>query len=361
MKNLIVPGRLKSGDTVAFISLSGGRAGDEDMLSRYHTGKRRFEKAFGVNVIETPNALNGSRFLYEHPEKRAEDLMWALKNETVQGIICNQGGDDSYRVLPFINTQVIHDHPKVFMGFSDIATWMAVFAYSGVRAYYGPTVLTPIAQPGRMDEYTEDAIRRTLFSNEIIGEIKPSERHTPIDWNKTYEVERGSRKIKYERFPETEDPDAPEEKINWTVNTGYKALQGSGSVTGYLVPVCGGPLRQIMGTKFFYSSDIWEDAVIAMEHCNVYGSKLAGLHELRAFAAAGAFDKAKAIVTGPLDCDSEETLLQVINKEAGRSDMLIMENVDFIHRTPMTVLPVGAKTEVDCDKPEIRILEPGVS
>ena len=47
MKNLIVPGRLKSGDTVAFISLSGGRAGDEDMLSRYHTGKRRFEKAFG--------------------------------------------------------------------------------------------------------------------------------------------------------------------------------------------------------------------------------------------------------------------------------------------------------------------------
>ena len=361
MKNLIVPGRLKSGDTVAFISLSGGRAGDEDMLSRYHTGKRRFAKAFGVNVIETPNALRGSRFLYEHPEKRAEDLMWALKNETVQGIICNQGGDDSYRVLPFIDTQVIHDHPKVFMGFSDIATWMAVFAYSGVRAYYGPTVLTPIAQPGRMDEYTEDAIRRTLFSNETIGEIKPSERHTPIDWNKTYEVKRGSRKIKYERFPETEDPDAPEEKINWTVNTGYKVLQGSGSATGYLVPVCGGPLRQIMGTKFFYSSDIWEDAVIAMEHCNVYGSKLAGLHELRAFAAAGAFDKAKAIVTGPLDCDSEETLLQVINKEAGRSDMLIMENVDFIHRTPMTVLPVGAKTEVDCDKPAIRIMEPGVS
>ena len=361
MKNLIVPGRLKSGDTVAFISLSGGRAGDEDMLSRYQTGKRRFEKAFGINVIETPNALKGSRFLYEHPEKRAEDLMWALKNETVKGIICNQGGDDSYRVLPFIDTQVIHDHPKVFMGFSDIATWMAVFAYSGVRAYYGPTVLTPIAQPGRMDEYTEDAIRRTLFSNEIIGEIKPSERHTPIDWNRTYEVKRGFRKIKYERFPETEDPDAPEEKINWTLNTGYKVLQGSGSATGYLVPVCGGPLQQIMGTKFFYSSDIWEDAVIAMEHCNVYGSKLAGLHELRAFAAAGAFDKAKAIVTGPLDCDSKETLLQVINKEVGRSDMLIMENVDFIHRTPMTVLPVGAKTEVDCDKPAIRIMEPGVS
>ena len=361
MNSLIVPKKLNPGDTVAFISASGGRAGDEDMLPRYLTGKRRFEKAFGVKVIETPNALKGSSFLYEHPEKRAEDLMWALKNETVQGIICNQGGDDSYRVLPFIDTQVIHDYPKVFMGFSDIATWMAVFAYAGVRAYYGPTVLTPIAQPGRMDEYTENAIRRTLFSNEIIGEIKPSEKHTPIDWNKTYEVQCGFRKIRYERYPKTEDPNAPEEKINWTENTGYKVLQGSGRVTGHLVPVCGGPLRQIMGTKYFPSAEIWEDSIIAMEHCNVYESKVAGLHELRAFAAAGAFDKAKAIVTGPLDCDSEETLLQVINKEVGRRDMLIMENVDFIHRTPMTVLPVGAKTEVDCDKPAIRILEAGVS
>ena len=52
--------------------------------------------------------------------------MWALKDNSIKGIICNQGGDDSYRVLPYIDSQVIHDHPKVFMGFSDIATWMAV-------------------------------------------------------------------------------------------------------------------------------------------------------------------------------------------------------------------------------------------
>ncbi|WP_026526417.1 LD-carboxypeptidase [Butyrivibrio sp. VCD2006] len=130
MKKLIVPKKLSAGDTVAFISLSGGRAGDTDMLPRYETGKRRFEEAFNVKVIETPNALAGSDFLYEHPEKRAEDLMWALKNDAVQGIVCNMGGDDSYRVLPFIDTNVIHDNPKVFMGYSDIATWMAVFAYA---------------------------------------------------------------------------------------------------------------------------------------------------------------------------------------------------------------------------------------
>ena len=39
--------------------------------------------------------------------------MWALKNSEVKGIICNMGGDDSYRVLPYIDTQVIHESKAV--------------------------------------------------------------------------------------------------------------------------------------------------------------------------------------------------------------------------------------------------------
>ncbi|MBP5605055.1 MAG: LD-carboxypeptidase [Ruminiclostridium sp.] len=337
MNKLIVPKKLNEGDTVALISISGGRAGDKDMLPRYEIGKKRLADIFHLNVIETPHALMGSEYLYEHPEKRAEDLMWALKNDSVKGIICNQGGDDSYRVLPYIDPQVIHDHPKVFMGFSDIATWMAVFAYAGVRAYYGPTVLTPIAQPGSLDKYTEDSMRRTLFSSEIIGNIKPCEKYTPINWTSS-----------------------SADEIDWTVNSGYKLIQGKRRVRGNLIAVCGGPLRQIMGTKFFPSAEIWEDSIIALEHMNIYGSKLAGLHELRAFAAAGIFDKAKAVITGPLDDDSKETLLKVICKEVHKPDIVILENVDFVHRTPMTVLPTGALAEIDCDRVTFSIMESGV-
>ena len=360
MKNLIIPSKLNVGDKVAFISISGGRAGDEDMIPRYMLGKRRFEKIFNVNVVETPNALRGSQYLYEHPEKRAEDLMWALKDDSIKGIICNQGGDDSYRVLPYIDPQVIHNNPKVFMGFSDIATWMAVFAYAGVRAYYGPTVLTPIAQPGKLDEYTKEAIKRTLFSNEVIGEIAPAPQYTPIDWNTTYTIKEGLKSVQCERFLDNDEIDDPKDVIPWTTGIGYKVLQGKGSVEGYIIPVCGGPLWQIMGTKYFPGVDVWEDSIIALEHCNVYDSKLAGLHELRAFAAAGIFDKAKAVITGPLDDDSRETILKVICNEVHRSDMVILENVDFVHRTPMTILPTGALTKIDCDAPKIEILESGV-
>lgn len=357
MKEMIIPSKLNEGDTVAFISISGGRAGDEDMLPRYLLGKRRFERIFNVKVVETPHALKGSSYLYEHPEKRAEDLMWALKDDSIKGIICNQGGDDSYRVLPYIDPKVIHDNPKVFMGFSDIATWMAVFTYAGVRAYYGPTVLTPLAQPGKLDEYTENAIRRTLFSTEVIGEIKPAEKTTPIDWTTTYKIDG----VQYERFPDNDEIEDLRDPIPWTIGSGYKVLQGTGKVRGHVIPVCGGPLWQIMGTKFFPGPDVWEDSIIALEHCNIYDSKLAGLHELRAFAAARVFDKAKAVITGPMDDDSRETILKVICKEVNRPDMVILENVDYIHRTPMTVLPVGALMEIDCDAPGIEILESGVA
>ena len=51
------------------------------MLYRYEVGKRRLEKIWGIHVIPTPNALAGSNFLYEHPEARAEDLMWAMQDK----------------------------------------------------------------------------------------------------------------------------------------------------------------------------------------------------------------------------------------------------------------------------------------
>lgn len=331
---LIVPKKLNRGDVVALISLSGGRAGDADMLPRYEVGKQRLEDIFRVKVIETPNALKGSTYLYEHPEKRGEDLMWALQNPEVKAIFCIMGGDDSYRVFPYIDPQVIHDNPKILMGYSDIASWMSVFAYAGVRAYYGPNILTPIAQIGSLDQYTENAIRKTLFETEMIGEVECSEAFTPIEW----------RNLK-------------PKKIKWTKNTGYSIVQGEGVVRGPIFPM---PMQQIIGTKYFPKPEFLEGAILAIEHGAPYGQHLAGLHGMREFAAAGVFDKVAGIITGKLDQKSRATLQKVINQEVHRPNIAILENVDFVHHTPMTILPVGAMCEIDCNKVKFSILEAGV-
>ena len=338
MDRLKVPKMLKKGDTIALISISGGRAGDEDMLDRYKTGKKRLEEIWGVHVITAPNTLAGSQFLYEHPEARAGDLMWALQNPEINGIICMMGGDDSYRVFPYVDIKVIQENPKVFMGYSDITSWMAVFAKAGVRAYYGPNLLTPIAQPGALDCYTKDAITRCLFSAEIIGEVPACADYTKIEWKKINQNE-----------------------IAWTPNSGYKLIQGRGTTKGSIFGGCAGPLRQIMGTEFFPNRDFFRDCIIMLENGSPYGSPLAGLHELRALDAAGMFQNAAGILTGPLNEEEEKVLIRFLKYEARREDIPVLSNVDFVHRTPMTVIPIGATAEINCERASFSILESGVS
>lgn len=43
--------------------------------------------------------------------------------------------------------------------------------------------------------------------------------------------------------------------------------------------------------------------------------------------------------------------------EAGKKDLPILYNVNFGHTSPMAILPLGIKVEVDLDKKEIRFLE----
>lgn len=185
------------------------------------------EEIWGIHAIPTPNALAGSQFLYEHPESRAEDFMWARQNKEVNGIICMMGGDDSYRVLPYIDLNVIKDNPKVFMGYSDITSWMAVFAKAGIRAYYGPNLLTPIAQPVALD-------------------------------------------------------------------------------------------------------------------------------------AAGMFKHAAGIIVGQLSEEEENMLVKFLKYEVRREDIPVLSIVDFVHRTPMAVMPMGAMAELDCSCVTFKIMESGV-
>nr|WP_290462055.1 hypothetical protein [Acutalibacter muris] len=53
-------------------------------------------------------------------------------------------------------------------------------------------------------------------------------------------------------------------------------------------------------------------------------------------------------------------LLKVLRQEVHREDLPVLEGVDFGHRTPMTVLPIGALAELDCASASFTILESGV-
>ena len=113
----IKPKMLRPGNRIAAISLSWGGPGT--FRYRYQIGKQHFEEEFGVIVIETEHALSDADWLAKNPKARADDLMTAFADETIDGIISTIGGDDSIRTLPYLDLDLIRDNPKVFMGFSD--------------------------------------------------------------------------------------------------------------------------------------------------------------------------------------------------------------------------------------------------
>ena len=187
-----------------------------------------------------------------------------------------------------------------------------------------------------LDKYTEEAITKCLFSAEIIGDVSACPEYTNIEWR-----------------------NVDKDEIEWVSNPGYRRIQGSGTVRGRIFGGCAGPLRQIMGTEFFPRPDFFKDCIIMLETGSPYGSVLAGLHELRALDAAGMFRDAAGIMIGPLNEEEENMLVKFLKYEAHREDIPVLSNVDFVYRTPMTVVPMGAMTEIDCSRAAFKIMEPG--
>jgi muramoyltetrapeptide carboxypeptidase LdcA involved in peptidoglycan recycling len=70
-------------------------------------------------VVESRHALADIDWLAAHPAARAADLMEVLKDPAIHGIISTIGGDDSIRMLPYLDYSVIRQNPKVFLGYSD--------------------------------------------------------------------------------------------------------------------------------------------------------------------------------------------------------------------------------------------------
>ena len=107
---------------VAIISLSSGILGEPFVQHEVKIGMKRLHD-YGLEVATTENALKGMAYLSEHPESRAEDLLNALKDKSVDMILCAIGGDDTYRLLPYLFennelTNAVKDNKKIFLGYS---------------------------------------------------------------------------------------------------------------------------------------------------------------------------------------------------------------------------------------------------
>jgi len=344
MKELKKPKKLKVGDKVALVSLSWGGAGDPDLQWRYRQGKERLEKVFGLEVVEMPHTLAGTEYVYNHPEKRAEDLMKAFEDDSIKGIIACIGGIDSVRMLPYIDYDLIHKNPKVFMGYSDTTTTHLICHKAGVSSIYGPTLFMDFAENVSMDAYTVEYIQKTLFSAEPIGEIGPAEMWTSefLTWEeKNKEIRR-----KYKK------------------NQGYELIQGKGTVQGRLIGGCIEVFYMLRGTEIFPELEDFEDTILFLETSEEKPQLWFVECALRNYGITGILEKIKGLIFAkPQDevyYEEYKEVIKKVMKEFNKEDMPVLYNMNFGHTEPKICLPYGALAEIDCEKVSFSILESGV-
>jgi muramoyltetrapeptide carboxypeptidase LdcA involved in peptidoglycan recycling len=344
MNQLIKPDKLNPGDKIATISLSWGGAGDEEIKWRYYQGKERLEKLFGLDVVEMPHTLAGSDFVYKNPKARAEDMMAAFADKSIKCIISCIGGDDTIRILPFIDYDVIRNNPKIFMGYSDTTTNHMMCYKAGLSSIYGPAILTDFAENLQMPNYTVNWLKKALFTIDPIGEIPPSETWTSELLRWVIENKDTARKFHQ--------------------NQPHELLQGIGKIRGRLIGGCMDVFDLLRGTDLFPATEDFDDSILFLETSEEMPAPNNMQYCLRTLGAMGILERINGIVFGkPFDnkyYDEYKLKIAKVLSEYGEKDLPVLYNLSFGHCEPKFCIPYGAIAEIDCERKAFSILESGV-
>lgn len=353
MKHLIKPGILKSGDTVATISLSWAGAGL--FPDRYEQGKKQIQDTFGLRVVEMPNSLRTD--LYDNPQLRLDDFMQAFLDPNIKAIITNIGGSETIRLLQHMTEEhfkIIQNNPKIFIGMSDTTVNHFMCIKAGLSSFYGTSTLFGFAENGGIPELIKNSIIHTLFEKPIEQTLESANEFI-ID-----KVRWGTSTIR-ER----------------TKTEGWKYIQGTSRVQGRLLGGCVESLNMINGTCLWPSLEEWEDTILFLETSeDMLPPEVFG-YFLRNLGAQGILGKVNGILFGrpggtikKEDTEKKEKWLSTykdfdkyllkVCQEYGRSDMPIVTNMDFGHTVPQILLPYGILTEIDPINKTVKFLEAAV-
>ena len=297
---------------------------------------------FGLEAVAMTHSLMGEVYLRDHPEDRAEDLMIAFADPYIKGIIANIGGNDSIRLLPYIDFDMIRNNPKVFIGYSDIINVHLMCYKAGLTTFYGANLLTTIADPQGIHPYNRYWFQKSLFDNQPIGNIAPPDEFT---------------------CDETEYAN-PNQTKQYHQNAGYECLQGSGKVTGRLFSL--DKTNFIEQEKADLLKPLYENGNILFFEDIIECVKPDDLAVfLRLLGKKEILHRLNGIVFGrfnqyPEDLRYTTAIMQVIGDEFGLPDLPILYNLPFGHTNPICVIPYGAMAEIDCDNAAFSILESGV-
>ncbi|HXF35905.1 MAG TPA: LD-carboxypeptidase [Actinomycetota bacterium] len=276
---------------------------------------RGYRVKLGDSVWERTDHLAGD------PKTRARDVAAMFADPEVDVVQCLQGGYGAAQILPSLDFEAIAEHPKPFVGYSDItALHVAILKETGLATFYGPGFLG-MGDPQRGD-WSRDRLLRVL-RGETTG-------------------------------PVPRDPDDP-----------YVRTIRGGRVTAPIVGGCLWLLQHAVGTP--WQPDL-EGCILFIEEVDTPTTHLeAHLVHLR---QAGLLDGVVGVVVGHMEkCDWREdrpewarvpSLEDVLEQQLEPLGVPVLYKLPLGHGKHLATLPLGVTATLDADGGTLTIDEPAI-
>ena len=339
--------------TVAIVSLSSGIIGEPFARHELELGEKRL-KGFGLTVKFMPNALKGIEYVKEHPEGRAEDLIEAFKDPNIDMILCAIGGDDTYRLLPFLfehgelSSSVSN---KIFLGFSDTTINHFMLNKVGLKTFYGQSFLADVCELGNdMLPYSKQYFEE-LISTGTIKEVRPSEL-----W---YE-ERTSFGVDQIGVP-----------LKAHSDRGFELLRGAPAFSGEILGGCIDSIFDMFNGdrysdmpvlceryKLFPEKEEWKGKILLLESSEEKPNPEKYRKALLYLKKRGVFEAVSGLLIGkPMDRAFESEYKQALIDVIDDPKLPIVCNVNVGHAQPRCIIPFGVKASVDVNDQVIRLID----
>ncbi|MBQ7500160.1 MAG: LD-carboxypeptidase [Clostridia bacterium] len=339
--------------TVGIVSLSSGLLGEDFVSHSVKIGLERL-KNYGLDVKFMPNSRRGIDYLKDHPGERAADLLEAFRDPDIDMILCAIGGDDTYRLLPYLfDNGELADAvcDKIFLGFSDTTINHFMLHKVGLKTFYGQSFISDVCEMTReMLPYTKKYFEELIASG-TIKEIMPSD----IWYN-----ERESFGPEQMWLDHPSHPDK-----------GFELLQGKPVFSGKILGGCIDSIYDIFnGERYadmpvlcekyglFPSADEWRGRIMLLESSEEKMPPAKYKRALEYLKDAGVFKAVSGLLIGkPMDGAYEDEYKEALVEVIGDPSLPIVCNIKIGHALPRCIIPFGVEAAVDAEKQIIRFSE----
>ncbi len=291
---MIIPEKLKIGDTIGVIAPSSPIVGDN--IEELNTAKEIIEK-LGFKVKYSKNIFSNTNNYSATAKEKADDINEMFADKDIKMIWCAKGGNNSNSTFEYIDYDNIKRNPKIICGFSDITSLTNMITEKTGLVTFSGTNFKTIATD-ETDYSLKEVLKRFVDGSLELG-VKGDE---------------------------------------------YQTIK-KGVAEGQLI---GGNLNLTSGMVAGKYSIDFTDKILFLEELGFETEPAMASNFLYYMKQNGVFDKVKGIWLGNYTHESgiklEDILLDTIGDEFNGP---IIKSENFGHIDKKAVIPIGSKAIID--------------